>query len=195
MGKPFHSAEDKRMKLQGSICLWKGKPFMVLAELPGNEVELYRLGDGTRTKVDYTSEDFDYRSVPLGYIDYGKSAYYLTRMPHRQNKAGVSMETISVLGRGMHPENVFNTKAMEQCVLGEYTSFERACDEVEQGKSFSRAFHRRMAVVGESRHIAVHYRGRLVGYKVKKGYEVQLVPSGDYSYINNILRKTGVSCF
>jgi hypothetical protein len=194
MGSPFHNVEDKRMKLQGTICMWQGLPYMVLCDHPGNEVELYRLGEGTRLKVDYTDPDFNYKSVPLGYIDYGKKAYYLTRIPNRQNKAAVSQELIGIIPRQeMYVDNFYNTKAMENCVLGIYTSYDRACQEVVTGKSTSRAFGRRLAVSNEGRTYAINYRGRLIGHLGKQGV-VQLLPSGDQSYMQQILMKAGVPC-
>jgi hypothetical protein len=195
MGSPFHNVEDKRMKLQGTICMWQGLPYMVFADgYPGNEVELYRLGEGTRKKVDYTDPDFNYKSVPLGYIDYGRKAYYLTRVPNRQNKAAVAQETISIIPKQeMYVDTFFNTKQMENCVLGIYTTYERALQEVVTGKSVSRAFGRRLAVVNEGRVHGVHYRGRPIGYLGKQGV-VQLLPAGDQSYMQQILMKAGVPC-
>jgi hypothetical protein len=193
MGMAFHSVEDKRMKLHNTICMWKGKPYMVNADQAGQTVVLQTLAGRAEPKaVKYTDDDFDYRSVPLGYVNYGINALYLVRLPTRQNRQGLNPEQMRIVGNQRFAIYDFlNTKNMESCILGEHPPFEEALRQVTEGEAASRAFHRHCSIKREGSRIALEYRGRIVGYKDRGNGTFVLIPSNEYSFLRVILDKAG----
>jgi hypothetical protein len=195
MGKEFFGAEDKKQKLNGTICMYKGSPVYVQAERDDDTtVTIQNLtGKNLPKKIKYTDEEFDYLNIPLGYLNYGQNAMYLSRQPARQYYQGLRAEYIMADGPRQHyVADYFMTSSMVSCILGDHPTFHKALEAVVDGEAQSRAFSRHLSVSREERRVGINYRGRLIGHKQVSGDAFVLMPTGEYSYLKMILEKHGV---
>lgn len=192
MGTALYQAEgrdDVRRRLVSSICRYQGKPVYVRTNV-GPNIEIQSMdGVGTRSVVPHTHPDFDYRSPPLGYMNLEKQAWYLTRQPDRNNaRAGLSQDML-VCSNGEYAPG-FATKEMGDCILANHPTYQEAIKNVLENDWESCAFHRHFSIVRAGLGLGVHYRGRLVGL-LELG-RLRLIQSGESSFLEHILRKSGV---
>ncbi len=105
MGRKFEVAEDIIKRLHGTICLYKGRPVYVMYENSTTTtlvkiipVEKYdRMAPASKMPwetIDYTQDTFRYKAFPLGYMNYGSEAYYLSRIPFRYQYYGLNPDCI-----------------------------------------------------------------------------------------------------
>lgn len=196
MGKAFFSAEDKRQKLHQSICMYKGKPCYVQCS-PDHKVNTVTIttlaGRGVGKNIEYTDDEFNYKDIRLGYINYGLEAIYLVRQPIRQYKQGLCHEVIKTVPEGIaYVPDMVRSKSMENCILGEHPEYSKALKDVVDGEATSRAFSRHCAVGTDKNFIYLYYRGRRVGQMRYDSDEFVLLPTGEHSFIRDIMSREGV---
>lgn len=212
MGTAFFDARQKRMKLNGTICLYKGEPYHVDAHdnLAEHMVFLVPVGSNRRGRaqagdlcVDYRDKEFDYSSPPLGYTNLRPHAHYLARFPDRQAQQGLFYSQITDLGSGpsaraFDPYVWFYSSAAGECIKGIYPTLEECVEAVTSLPLWrSCAFHRHFAVQRLGRKgLELMYRGRGVGSTTKAEGTPHFVlyPDKDNSNLRELLENIDVSC-
>ena len=200
MAVPFHSVNDTRMYLDHCICLWKDRPVYVEAytgDLTGDTIIALDIISGAQSTIKVSSKDFDYRSVPLGYMNTQqfKYAVYVTRTPWRKTKQGVHYENISarsVCGRVFSAGEYMNSKMFGEMVLGIYPSESEATLDLLSGKMNSVAIHRHIAIglnKTDKSKINLYYRNDLVASKHINDTHYLLTSSEGSSIMKKLLAR------
>lgn len=201
MGAPFATPEDVSRRLHHTVCLWKGEPVSVTYRHPNVTItHLNPKTYGHAEVVDYTSDDFDYKTMPLGYMNYNVGAYYLTRMPERRSNQGLNERCVDIVS---HSQNfiggeIIFTEAMYDCVMGKYPKLEKAIKDISGPRPAreSVAISRHVAIGrmrDRDRTFALYYRGRLVAHApMSKTPEFTLFGERAYSIIIKEIQSLGV---
>jgi hypothetical protein len=144
-------------------------------------------------EVDYTVPEFSYKAFPLGYINIGGVATYLTRLPARQQAQGLAQTSIiGYPGRPNYP-NWFTSREMKDCILGVYPGLANAEQDLETYQGTSIAIAREVAIKRQSGDvIALMYRGRVVGYKKENNY--WLLETREKKVLTDILKEHVCLC-
>lgn len=206
MGLAYINKEDVRLRLDNTVCLYRDRPFLVhvSGEDPPDVVGISKLSSPGRKveKVQYTSPDFNYRTLRLGYISITaeKEAGYLTRVPERRAHQGLThsssflMQTDGNLTHLNH--NVFFSKDMENCILGKHKSFQDAEEKLISDYEWSAMpFHRHLALARLGFNtLGVYYRTQLIGTKGPNTRGVEFIQGmKSSSYLDRILKSSGVT--
>lgn len=199
MGAAFYDEEQKRMKLDRTICLYKGNPVFIRTDTNEDyKVVVYPLGNPTQPiYVDYRDDDFDYLAFPLGYTNWRGAAYYVSRLPERQNAQGLAAHCVCVRPRNMPGliEWHSSTEA-SNTIKGIYPTLDVALDTVSYlpGKPKSVAFSRYFAIECVQRGIVtLNYRGRNVGVLENREFKkFRVNKSKDLSLILIAAKRVGV---
>jgi hypothetical protein len=69
---------------------------------------------------------WDWSPVPTGFVNTGKSVFYVQRVPVRKYKHGLSKENISVTPSRMGLLDIFKTKQMGDTICRRYPGYEEA---------------------------------------------------------------------
>lgn len=191
MGTAYYDPRSVSLRLDKTICIYKGEPVFVEVDNPperrqrvdpetGNLIALppdasdafhilkmYKL-DGRLskpTKVDYREPEFDYRAFPLGYINFMGSAFYLRRVPSRVQKQGLDKHFVASEPVGLQGSNWFFSKDMKDCILGIYPSVAEAMQSIDLGKAESVGVRRNFAISFSSGGAhRLNFKGREIAY-------------------------------
>lgn len=183
--------DDVRRRLTDTICMYKGEPVYVSSNR-GHILTIYDLYKRDKGQVDYRSDDFDYRSIRLGYMNYNKQAFYVNRIPLRSNATwGVSSQNLSCSNGGRPPTTW--GKEMIDCVMGTHPSLATAISNLRQKDWVSCAFHRHFAVARQGNDIILHHRDSPVAVydKVKETFTIPYGARG-IKTMKTILTQAGV---
>lgn len=195
MGHPMHSLQDVSMYLNGTICLWDGKPVYVDVDNgEGGKIMIHYLGDRKKRElVEYTDDRFDYRSVQLGYLQYENRAFYLERLPVRKTKQAVAHENTggrSPCGRNIGISDILFSSAMNNCVLGEHMTEEEAIRGLMGGKYKSAAVSRNVAIQKEEDGtFTLWHKNIKVGKKSHNEQYFTLLSGNHSSFMKRFLEK------
>lgn len=197
MGEAYYNANDAYMRLNGTLCLYDGKPkYITVDQLENGEVRAYEMTPELKDykKVDYRDKAFNYKPFPLGYLNYEGKAMYMTRKPSRNQTQGLVKHC--VLFSHHEPYNRygwFTSEAMENAILGKYPTYREALESVEVDGEGGMAFDRHFAIenLGPNQ-TGLCYRGRLCATKGKKEKAFTLFKGEDTSFMLKILPKIGV---
>ncbi len=210
MGTAFFNGHHKKLKLDGTICLYDGEPYHINASDAYNSEHTVRLIpiDGRRqgrvniddSAVDYRDDKFDYKPTPLGYTNYRGNAYYMGRLPTRQAAQGLSLNSVCTIGDGPSISNItswFYSREIYECIKGIYLSYaecEKILYEPVEGAWLSAAFSRTFAIGKLSRraHMGLLHRGSLIATKTKSQETWILDDSKDLQFILGHLKRLGV---
>jgi hypothetical protein len=170
MGEKFYAEEDKQRRLNGTVCMWEGKPVYCIIQTGRRragpeEILVAPLPEATDTWKDapwkvvkYTDPRFSYEAFPLGYINYGGRCGYLMRSPHQQQSAGLGSGNIIIQGDyGLGTDRFLASQAMEDCILGKYPTLKEVLS-----KGIG-AFSRNFAIRGVGRKLGLEYQGNIIG--------------------------------
>lgn len=211
MAESFGQQDVMQMRLNDTICMYKGQPVHVYssAEYDHPMVTVcseYFDGDGpipldNYIEVDYTSDDFDYYMPPIGYMNYNNlaraRAQYIRRLPMRQYKQGLSPRYLK--GSGLEPDgNVRMTSLLcssgfRTMLLNQYPSVYEAIGLMEDQKAESVAISRVVAIgPQDDKFYKVYHKNIVVaGYNREHGY-VRTFPSTKQTIIDRILMASGM---
>lgn len=145
--KTYDTAEYAATRLNETIVRLNGLPVMVLAcNHDGNQIMVtyHSIMDDVPPQVAPLSA-FNLDPVPLGYVNFGAKAIYITRMPMRKDwRQGMRMTNIvDPLGQA-HTRMSF--RVIGQTIMGKYPTFERAIESLNrktkppEGIAYSRDF-------------------------------------------------------
>jgi hypothetical protein len=143
--------------------MYNEMPVFVIVEGHGNDGMDIRISK-LRAKPEWQLarvEDplFSYKAFPLGYMYYQQRAYYVSRIPARQFKAGLDRNHVVFEPLLMDRNGIFMSKDMENCILGNHPTLENALKLLDKDV-YSVPFHRYFAV---TRNNTLQYRGAEVG--------------------------------
>lgn len=202
MARELGSREDIMRRYDSSICLLKGEPVYVRVHAredvlePEHKIRIYKLpsqGEGRGGLYDYRKEDFQAGPIELGYIFIRNRAYYLQRMPVRQNTHGLTTRCISMDGQDNHMGvREFMSGDMRNCILGNHRTLPEALELLKSRQAESVPIHRHLAIFREGNQILLKYRNRLIGMKYPDRDEFFLFESRDRSFIERDIDRTGV---
>lgn len=184
--------EDIRNKLHNTVCRHKGVPVRVDTSHINRDnqklVACKELGSEHSFNVDYTLDDFDYSSPPLGWFIRGSRARYLTRVPGRFNNLGLVM---SNLDEPIDAQSFYST-SMKDCILGTHKSFDVARKEIWEADSNTIPFHRHAAIIRSDRlNATIKYINKDIGFVTKSG-NLMWFDVSSKDGINRIIKKIGV---
>lgn len=146
-------------KIANSVVRHRGHPVLVQRSArKRNHWEVMRLSD----KRSYTVHRgyLDLSPIPLGYVQVLNRAVYVSRVPTRSWKIGLSSCNLSSGTIGF--QNLIGLSNFSQTVKGEFPSLEECLEEGEG----SRAFSRNWAIKMLDKTTLLSYRGKDVGYIV-----------------------------
>jgi hypothetical protein len=176
MAEKYCDLGSKQMRLHNTICLWDSKPVYVSTYCgydrgsPLKEEEVIicditakkdpYLADGWQ-RVKYTDSKFNVAAFELGYANYKQDVVYLTRIPAREQQAGLTYDNFKT---STGSTNVLYTESLSNCVEGKYPSFNDALSNVRDEYHGGCAFHRSFAVKNAGRNrITLHFKEREIG--------------------------------
>lgn len=168
-GDKYETQEEVRLRLEGSVVLYKEKPvYITRCSFPEEEdkkgeiARVYfmplpygkRLKKGERqpgeTRKFLSSKNFDLAPFRMGYFNYKGRAYFASRAPVRQYKQGLTGKTCSIKGIKGRPADDINfdmmikTDGFADMVAGNYPTFaeigELLGDEEQSSVAISRSF-------------------------------------------------------
>lgn len=211
----FETREDLCMRLDKTICFYKGRPVIIQAKrgdfLDANTVMWRRLGGRKWGECQVDDEDFSYRAPRLGYVNFKRlnvtSAVWLARKPYRQQKCGLPLEYINYILVDTHSirradSTLTDTSAMASALMNDYSPVEEAVKNIlDPGGDFrSVAIHREFALHRpelEEEELVISYCGRTVGKFDAESHRVDLYPRADASFVERSLGdlNLGVRCY
>jgi hypothetical protein len=177
----IYAGNDLGMRLSKTLIRFKGQPFYV--DNIGHDRKYLLNGMFTMTgkvaSIELPCKDIDLRPVPLGYANFNGTAVYLSRIPVRRYKQGLSHENISVNGPLLQGKrDILTTREVAACVNGAYPKLDAAMRAIDNGAG-SVAFHRQWAVHSYlPGRYKLQYRGRTVGEL--RDAEMQLNEGSEY---------------
>lgn len=152
--KAYEEADYARSRLPETIVrLTNGKPIFIQSVL-ANKVYYNHLGEDEQRVCKLS--DLNINPVPLGYVNEGNNAFYLTRSPVREDwRQGLRSRTMRVVGAlgGMGFD--LDDNSIAKTILGEYPSFKTALKNAEAGAAT--AFSRNFAILPGR---TLQYKGR-----------------------------------
>lgn len=194
MAERYLSQEDMTRYLNHSICMYDGTPvYVTTGQYP--LVNLFKL-NGQLYKpwkqIDHTDEKFCDRSPSLGYISWDRCAYYLQKMPIRNQHAGLRQATL--IATPPSPQGAwFTSVAMEDCILGKHSKIDIAWEMLRNQGWMGCALHRQLAILSvSSRNYGLHYKGRLVALWSNPAERWEFLQNNDTSHLERIISKLGV---
>ena len=181
--------DDVRKRLVGSICRLNGEPIYV-RDSKAHVVGYYGVIDEIYKTVDYRVKEFDYRSPPLGYMNYDGQAIYVSRIPDRHNqRQGLCHDVIT--GTPTWPRGRWPCPEIGFCIKGSHPTLEQAIQRIDDSECESVAIHRHVAISKlNGCTLGIHYRGRLVGMRENGIY--RLLQSQELSFLLHPLKKAGI---
>jgi len=154
------SSDDKRWfthKIANCIVMHRGQPVYVERSNEGDRWLVTRCSD-KRTFLARRSS-LDISPIPVGYLQLNRIAPYVSRIPRRTWKFGLSTDNCAFGGYPM--KAVIFTENFVDMVLGKYPSYKEVLNKKEEG---TYAFSRNWAVRLTSATAHLYYRGKQVGF-------------------------------
>lgn len=186
----YESLQEAEMRLQGTVVLYDEQPVYitrVTGAAPGDpKPDIFRVyavplpsraGVGRVEDEEFrrfiSSRRFDFRTIPLGFMNLAGGIYYCTRLPQRQQKQGLANATFGCTeiagprGEGFRLNSVIQNKEFVSMVRGEYPTFEQAMAAVSKNGVFGMAFSRHYALVSDDDLdglVYLYYKNEKVGF-------------------------------
>ena len=193
----FDHIGDTNMRLHGTICMYDGKPVLVNVDpdaMNANGIKIKKLGGRHRFVAANVKDDlFSYDAMPLGYASYHGHAYWVSRTSARQQRAGLPRNSLvyeapfseeAPMGRDL----LWETKELEDCILGVHTPFEIALRQVVTGEVQSVSIQRELAIgLKDNRTLMLALRTRLVGVWDDLHAKFSLFRGPDTSFMERLI--------
>jgi hypothetical protein len=163
-GDKYETQEEVNFRLSNSIVTYDGKPVYItriqhpededgkeVARVFFYEIPLKQGGGARETRKFLSSRKFDLATPPLGYMNFQKRALYLSRRPVRQQRQGLTNDTLSIIGVTGRPtmdhnmNNLITSNGFVDMFANKYPSFKEAGDLLDDGEVSSVAVSRKFA--------------------------------------------------
>jgi hypothetical protein len=162
-GDKYETAEEIRFRLENTIVLYEGLPVFITKTRRGDELvddkDISRVyfqkmpfKRGQKEERRYlSSKKFDLKPFPMGYFNSEGKALYASRRPVRQNKQGLSANTLIIDDDGRQRggfgfEDIIRDQGFCDMILGVYPSFKDAGDIIDKDGCNSVAISRAFAL-------------------------------------------------
>lgn len=175
MLKSLHNVDHANLRLSRTVVRVKGKPCWVV-EVRGDWSAEVRYLDNWKSGIvaDIRDEEVvDVTPVILGFCQIGEIARYLSRMPVRKTKQGLSPESIFAAGGGLPSfyGDAALSKQLCATIENDYTSYKKALATIAKGGITSLCCHKDWAVYYTGREPKILYKyagavGKIVDGKV-----------------------------
>lgn len=187
------TARDLSMKLRDSIVVYSESPVYVQSVDDQRRVYFRMLDSADEGVAVFSDKKFDYKAINLGYVNFRNSAYYLERMPRRQNRQGLEAANVVIKsGKNFSSPGILRDllrKPLVSCYKNEYPSKDEALKLVRETGG-SCAFNRIMAFATDpSGQIFLNIRGEKCGW-IATGNTVTL--GIKHKFYKELLEKHGV---
>ncbi len=200
MGTAYFNREDVKKRLNSTICFFDKKPYYVTTDYTkDNMVNITPLatvvttGEG-KMEVDYTSNKFDYKSPPLGYMFNKrlKEAIYVSRSPDRQQSQGLSPYCLHTQPQIERYDPFYVTQDFEDMLMGRYPGHATAESMLSAGLATSVPISRNVALALTRRGLMeLFYKGRPIACNLKnRGFE--LYDYTERNYLSKLLINDGI---
>ncbi len=205
MAKEYLSMEDVKLRLHKTVCLHKGEPVYVTVDDLGKNHEVYVIplaAVQTTMKggkfVDYRQGDFDYKYIPLGYIQFKQNAFYLSRLPERKNHQGLKADVIHSdpdINQLYSSANWFYSAAMVDCIKGKHMPVKEAIDKIQFDGWKSAVVHRYFAVarIDAGNKIGLFYKEQMIGIKEPHSYKFNMIETRGSSFIQKVMEQAQIT--
>lgn len=183
----YERQEDIRDRLEGTIIRYEDDPVLVV-DSEGFNIFIKYLDGIKKELVSIKDKKLNFKSIPLGYVNYKGRAYYLQRIPQRRWKHGVSRAGIySVTDHA--PIDYLLGKPLVATVKNIYCSYDKALIDIKKKSIESVAFNRLIAIKKENLgNTKLEYRGAEVGWFEKN----KVILGKEYSHLREHLTIKGV---
>lgn len=145
----YENTDDARMRLRGTVVLYKGEPVQItevqrgdegegplrvmMRELPvealgGMEARIRQQPDEPKRKY-ISSKHFDIAPFKMGYVNSKAGAFYCSRLPNRVQKQGLCAENFKSndnYGKQIGFPTFLGAKGVPDMIKGTYPSFDEA---------------------------------------------------------------------
>lgn len=186
------SIADAKMMYQESLVLRKGIPIFIRYVQEDGYVHAWNLVSQKFLRFKFKQADLSPPSFRLGYVNLGTNCFFLSRVPSRVYKVGMSSTNL-VMKKTDHPLNVTETKeardilarlssvSLYKTIKGVFPSLTEAHRSAVDNRGCV-AFDRQFAV--DSRGV-IYFKGKSVGEYNSK----EIVFFSEFSYLVNNLPK------
>lgn len=200
----YDTERDLIDRLQGTICRYKNKAFVVAVQ----SRSLIWLNDLVTGKMVHeikpSDPDFDISSPEIGYLNWQDSkgrnkAYFLERNPYRKYRQGLYSECCTLYHvdgkRDMqYPSSiVFKSRGIIDSIEGTFPSFREAFVGIRQGRLESVAISRDIALDPMKCGVTIVYcQGNDIGYIKHDSSKIEIKEDDTAWVINRMLEKSGI---
>jgi len=166
-GEAYETAEEVKFRLENTVVLYDGAPVLISRVNVPEEVDrkeiarvfFYELpygrgaGNGKEVRKYLSSKKFDLAPFKMGYFNHNGGATFASRIPNRQNKQGINVNTCSLTNiRGKRSEIIdFDMMVASQgfvdMVAGKFPTFAEAGEMLGDKETSSVAVSRSFAFV------------------------------------------------
>lgn len=193
--RTFYDTDHCYQQLHASVIRLAGFPVTVVGADAGKKKGVFLLKvnemgdrwDGVSKFVSSDDADVDMTPIPLGMTASNGHAEYLSRMPVRKWKLGLSIQNLKIAKVDSEAEylyskqNIIHSQLMLDTVVGNYMAFEEAMKKASRSnKAF--AFSRRFAI-GNKYNLFYKSFGVPVGIVSKEGP----VLTEEFSFLQQVL--------
>jgi len=185
----YTDSDYARQRLNSTVVRIGEDPIYLISE-GGWEYRAIRLKDGKDSTINIRKVDLNLNPVPLGYVNYGQEAYYLSRKPVRRWKQGLGEESLSVIShmakKAIIPRGgIIASPALAYCIENKYPSIQKCYKKINSGLVNSMSFSRDFALGWKKELILLYYKGKEIGLFSKNGLNL----NKNYSFLKEALEE------
>jgi hypothetical protein len=200
----YENVEEAESRLRSTVVMYDGKPVWVDHVVRGTgpsglSVQIYSLPRlREKREVDLFDPKLNMRNIPLGYVNYGHDALYLTRMPARRFKQGLNSENVHIPRDKMFNEHgdrinwgtIYSSQGFADSMSGKFPSFEEAAKKLADESEFkSVAFSRVFALSRNPLGLNILlYKGNEVAWSESHAFKLP----GNKSFLQQVIEQHGV---
>lgn len=206
MGIGYFAQEDAQMRLNRTICRYKGRPVYVEVNVedPLNVVKVTYIPFNLHVKrnslrILTTDPDFVHRSPELGYVNFdwngAHNCYYYARSPKRKQQQGLSSGNVDVLDKhGPSFSDIWMSQNFCDLIVNVFPKYDECITRILEGDVKGVAFHRHACIRRLDGHnIGLFFKERMVAMYHPRMMCFNFLPAvRDGSYLNAFFNRMGV---
>lgn len=207
----YNNRTDARLRLNQTVCLFKGLPYYIQVDerfvevINDREVQSetkvygYRLPNKSSTLevIDYTDDEFTTNNIELGYLQGETNAQYFYRIPDRSQKQGLNTNGVATNGKHSFSQfGGFSAKKIVPMFTGNHPSLEEATKMLKEDPGLkSVCFHRCFALGRENsqRLLSLMYKGKVIASQMKINGPYIFTDTGNLSFMAREIERYGVN--
>lgn len=164
------SVNDLLQMFEHSLVTYDKKPVYVIVPDEKKNLKFVEISKTEQKSRHISDKAWDFKPVTLGACQVGNNTVFMYRVPHRQYKQGTCFRNVNYrvisdsneLPRGeSHILQGFNFKSLEDCIMGNYETFEQVVKAFDVNKDvLSKPISREFAL---TRELELWFRDMKVG--------------------------------